>query len=499
MAVPPSKQDWHTGPTQRLPRRDVHAVSGRAPQRPRSRRRTCGIAFLITLGIGLLLIGGSAWWAWSRYQDTVVSVQANLDNPQLNAAVTQEPDNAVARPTPDMINQPFNVLLIGVDLRPDDDSARSDTMIVVHVDPQNKWASMLSVPRDNCARIVGIDGHGECHKINAAYAEGYKLTPDDPSIGGMRVTRDTIEEYMGLDAYGQQIDYVMQVNFDGFKQIIDTMGGITIDVAEPLFDSTYPTDDGDYGYIRLFIPPGVQHMDGVTALRYARSRHVNADYGRAARQQQVIRAILDALRNQGLLDQLDRLNQLADQLHATFRTDLPVGDPGALKGLAQLASGISGNGRISNFTLGPFDSWTGNVNTPIWDPAEVQARVAEWLTGPGSTQPQPTQGGGIATALKIEVMNGVQLRGLAGDVSDHLSSAGYATADPSTAGDFYPETLLVDFGAHTAERRQLATLLGIKPTNIIDAAQAPELPADPTTDMLLIVGGDYKEAWRTSR
>ena len=120
--------------------------------------------------------------------------------------------------------------------------------------------------------------------------------------------------------------------------------------------------------------------------------------------------------------------------------------------------------------------------------------------GPSGVLPQPNQSGGDQLAgLTIEVMNGAQIRGLAGEVTEFMSINGYTTAEPSTASDLYEETMIVDFGDQQDQARQLAMLLGVKPTNIIKASKAPEMPTDPTVDLLLIVGRDYKEAWRGGR
>ncbi len=500
MARPPETP--YTGPTQRLPRRAVHTAPGRAPQRPRSRRATCGIAFVSTLIIGLLILLVGGFWLWSRFKQTTAAVK--FDPPTI-AAQQGSDQGGVAHPTPDIVKEPFNVLLIGVDTREADleEGARSDTLIVVHVDPQNKWASMLSIPRDNCAPIPGKTAPGECDKINSAYSYGYKNPQNasvDPDESGASVARAAVNEYLGLNQRGQMIDYVVQVDFNGFKDIIDAIGGININVQRPLMDSLYPTDDGDYGVIRLYIPAGYQHMDGVTALRYARSRHTTTDYGRAERQQQVIEAILTALKEKGLLDQIGTLNELANQLHNTFRTNLPIDEISSLRALAGLASDLTQGGRISSYTLGPFDTVIGGKDayTPLWAPEDIEARVDEWLMGPASISNNTSDGSAAPAdpALKVEVLNGASINGLASEVTSFLEEHGYRVNQPSTASTVYDESMIIDYGEHSAERRRLATLLGIKPKNIVSADDSAELPSDPTTDLVLLLGRDYKESWR---
>src|SRR5207253_11179176 len=113
----------------------------------------------------------------------------------------------------------------------------------------------------------------------------------------------------------------------GFERIVDTMGGVTIDVPKPLADNDYPLAQNSYGTTRIYIAAGLQHMDGRTALEYARSRHADSDLGRNSRQQQV----LLALRPQGVsLNLLPNLNELLSQLSGAIKTDLSLTQVGSL-------------------------------------------------------------------------------------------------------------------------------------------------------------------------
>lgn len=504
MAVPPNS-NWNTGPTQRLPQRPINPAPQRVPDRPRSRRATCGIV-AVSLLIVVLVIGlGVGYWAWNKYQTTVerftVQVPDRFDQ-------NSRPVGNGPAPTPDIVKDPFNILLIGVDLRPGDTDARTDTIILAHIDPQNQWASLLSIPRDSCAEIPGYFENGDCWKINAAYTYGYRDASKqnlEPQLGGMALTRDTVEAYLDLSAYGQNIDYVAQVDFNGFKHIIDTIGGINIDVPRPLLDPRYPSDDGDYGLIRVYVPAGYQHMDGTTALRYARSRHADNDYGRSQRQQEVIRAIVKSLKERGLFEQIDTLNTLADELDGAFLTDLPLKDVGNMRALASLGSKLAGEDRIQGYPWPTRNDLGGaDANTPRWDPADIDVVVRAWLRGPTvlqvTPQPTPDDSAGdtpVSSDVRIEVLNGASIRGLAGEVTSYLETQNYTLNVPGNAANGpYEETVIIDYGNHKAERNQLAALLGIKSRNIIAADDAPEQPADPTTDLVLLVGRDYKEAWR---
>ncbi|MCA0351518.1 MAG: LCP family protein [Chloroflexi bacterium] len=506
----------HEGSYVRVPKAVQSAVGSRPTSRPlppktapvksTSRGAGCGMIMLGVLLTVVLVGGGGALWAYLKVKnatsDALVTIPTQAPN------LVENPNNPNPQPnqplaTPDIVKDPFNLLLIGVDLRENDTKARTDTIIVLHIDPTQKWASMVSIPRDSCAEIPGYDAPGTCsQRINAAYELGYKegiaQNMTIPSTQAMALTRDTVANMLNIN-----IDYVAQVDFKGFRKIVDAVGGITIDVQRPLWDATYPTDDDDYGVIRLFIPAGLQHMDGTTALRYARSRHQDADYGRSRRQQDVIRALVQTLKDKGLLDQIDALDSLAAQLKGSFYTDLPIDDLGNLRALAGLGSDIA-NGRIKSVkwdtssVIGYMDE---AQYVPIWDPASIAATVDQLLTSPIPDTNSPVDGSSNTPSddnLSIEVINGAQISGLAGDVATHLENRDYQLLNPSTASTVYDTTKIIDFGNHKELREQLAAELGISSRNIIVVSKTSPAPEQPKGDaaLVLLLGRDYDEAWR---
>ncbi len=172
-----------------------------------------------------------------------------------------------------------NLLLLGADKRPDETIYRTDTLIVVTLDPATKTAGMLSIPRD---LWVPIPGYGES-RINQAFVLGeVKKYPG----GGPALAMRTVQEFLGVPIHG----YVL-VDFDGLRKLIDQIGGIDVMVEKPIDDTQYPTDD--YGYQEVHIPAGLVHMDGDLALKYARVRHGSSDIDRGRRQQQVLMAARD--------------------------------------------------------------------------------------------------------------------------------------------------------------------------------------------------------------
>lgn len=184
-----------------------------------------------------------------------------------------------------------NIAIIGID----DTAKLGDTLMVVSIDnsdPDDPKAAMISVPRD---MYVPIPEVGSSHKINAAYSFGENM--DYPG-GGAGLTTATLEEALGIP-----IHYYATLSFSGFEEIIDTLGGVTIDVKRSIDDPFYPAP-GYAGYDPFAISTGIHTLDGETALKYVRSRQTTNDYDRAFRQQQVVLAVKSKVTNTELL--LDR-------------------------------------------------------------------------------------------------------------------------------------------------------------------------------------------------
>jgi len=216
-----------------------------------------------------------------------------------------------------------NLLLLGIDRRDGTDWAyRTDTILIVTVDPDGGVASMLSIPRD---LQVAIPGYGE-DRINTANVFGYQQEGSD---AGPALLKATIEGNFGIP-----IDGYLMIDFDAFVQIVDALGGIDIDVPETLHDTRYPDPrpEDPYGFKTVHFDAGWQHMDGARAIEYARSRMSTTDFDRAKRQQMILLAI----RKKALsLGGIARWPAVAAAVMAGVKTDLDVGN---LLGLALLAA-----------------------------------------------------------------------------------------------------------------------------------------------------------------
>jgi len=229
-------------------------------------------------------------------------------------------------------NERVNILLLGIDKRDDEPIAgtRSDTMILASIDPVSKSAALISLPRDMWVNIPGCTYSQGCsggqQRINVAHA-----------VGGPELARQTV-----TTDFGVPIQFYARVDFRGFEQLIDSAGGVVVDVDWPVKDDEYPTDD--YGYQRIYFGPGPQLMDGRSALQYARSRHGMSDFARAGRQQKVI----VSLRNRALqLNMLSKAPELVGIIQKSLSTDLT---PVQMLSLGKLVSQID-RSKITNLVI----------------------------------------------------------------------------------------------------------------------------------------------------
>jgi len=218
-----------------------------------------------------------------------------------------------------------NVLLVGIDAAPGRTTQLTDTMLVVSLDPAGENTVMVSVPRD----LYGVplpDGHPFNAKLNSlmSYAN---FRPDEFPTGGVDTLKATIGGLLGL-----KIHYFAAINLLGFKQAVDTMGGVDIVVERAISDPLY-RDPATGTRVGFFLSAGPHHLDGTTALAFVRSRKGvgDNDFTRADRQQRLLAAIRDKLTAQNLLVVLPGL---LDAVKATIATDVPSGQ------IASLASAV---------------------------------------------------------------------------------------------------------------------------------------------------------------
>lgn len=292
--------------------------------RPFAKRWGVGRIVRWALGVALLLVLGYAGWvgySFAQMQSRIFVALPPTPIPRaVQVATAGANGTSVAGAVPSPTTNPLrylpkgrtNILVMGTDKRPNDPEhyARSDTMLLVNIDTISPTVRVMSIPRD---LIVDIPGYGK-NKVNAAYLFGeYYQEPG----GGQALAVRTISQFFNVP-----VDYYATINFQGFQKVVDTVGGIDINVPYAIDDYQYPSDEeGDlYGVIHVHFDAGMQHMDGKTALRYARTRHADNDFMRSKRQLQIITALRQKATSLNLLPSLP---SLIDQLGGMVETNLP--------------------------------------------------------------------------------------------------------------------------------------------------------------------------------
>jgi polyisoprenyl-teichoic acid--peptidoglycan teichoic acid transferase len=238
--------------------------------------RVIGIIFM------LMLLGGGAY-AYSVYH----SLNSAVDT--MHEPIDRDKSSKRDKEVEFQQQQPFSVLLMGVDERKND-TGRSDTMIVLTVNPETKSVKMLSIPRDTLTDIVG---HGTRDKINHAYA-----------FGGVEMAMDTAEEMLDIP-----IDYYVQINMEGFEDIVNAVGGITV-------NNDLSFEAGGYTF-----PKGSVDLNGKKALAFTRMRYEDprGDFGRQLRQRQIIQGII---REGASVSSLWKFDDIFDALGSNVKTNM---------------------------------------------------------------------------------------------------------------------------------------------------------------------------------
>ncbi len=382
------------------------------------------------------------------------------------------------RPVAKPLLMPMNVLLLGVDSRPDhpEEGIRSDSLLLLRLDPVGGWANLLTIPRDS---LADVPGSGPL-KINGAFARGYDEAVErfgegvEPMAGGAGLAAETVENFLQLRDLGTRVDYIATINFDGFARMIDALGGIEVDVPRPIVDDEYPTPD--FGTMRIEFQAGRQTLDGERALQYVRTRHADSDFGRAERQQQVVSAMVAKLRGQAPPMQLVAGLRLLRASSAAIRTTVPVGRPDALllgMLLLRLRPEEIGQLRIEPTRVPLIAEQGSNL---VWDTEAVQALAREALRRPAEAPEEAV----------VQVINGAGVTGLAGRVSNTLAAEGFSVAEPAT-GDPVQRSRLLDYTGKPRTRERLRRLLRNVPLEERSPAEAPA-----GVDLVVVLGDDYE-------
>lgn len=381
----------------------------------------------------------------------------------------------------------LSVLLIGSDERPGESGKRTDTLIVATIDPTTRRVAMFSLPRDTVdvplapGPARSVFGTSYAGKINSLYGAAMArpdVFPGNDNVRGYSAVKAALGELYGLD-----IRWYVEVNFEGFKEVVDTLGGVTINVQIPVSDDAYPGDDGRLK--RVYIPAGVQHMTGPEALTYARSRHGSSDFDRGQRQQRVLLSLREQTDVAAVLPKVD---QLIAALTSAIKTDIPVGE---LPKLLALADGVDVT-NIRSYVFQP-SFWAeerrsgdprGYVIVPRVDRIQTAVRNA-FTVDPAQEELREALGDEGARVL---VLNGSGVDGQAGAVARYLDFWGVsASASSQRPEGAAPATarIVAYNGAETAFPQTVAFLEATYGATVV-----PEVDPAARADLVIVTAAE---------
>lgn len=408
-----------------------------AKREEKRRQKRLRMLFFLSLVIfALVLAGLTAYYTICRNLAVPVTVQPGEG---------QSPDQSVQL-------ERFNFVVLGADEKPDD-PGRTDTIMVASIDFNHRHLSVISVPRDTMVSIPGRQGR---QRINAAHA-----------FGGPELTVQTLSQFLGMP-----LRYYVKINFEGFEKIVDTLGGVWIDVEKPM----YYEDKAQNLVIDL--KPGRQNLNGKQALGYVRFRHDGLGDvalvdpsrqvydGRVDRQQKFVKALIQQVLQ---AKTVTKLPVLLSQLQDAVQTNIPYT---TMLRLALKANDIQ-SGTVETAIVPGSPQIVDGASYWVPDEAGLRLMVGRMLLGQDK--------------ITVEVLNGSGVRGAAGAVAQRLREQGFAVIGVADARSYdYSTTKILARPGRRHAAEKLAAVLRVD-----DVTVTREIPGNDV-DLTIIVGKDYR-------
>ncbi|MFQ3545382.1 LCP family protein [Halobacillus rhizosphaerae] len=264
-------------------------MASRKDRKKQKKKSRTWLKVLVATIVLLGLAGGA--YALSIYNDAKQTVQTDI-----HKSVKSIETNVTKKKMKE--KKPLNILLLGVDER-ENDVGRSDALMVMSLDPSKDKMQLISIPRDTRTKIVG---HGTTDKINHAYA-----------FGGTDMSIQTVENFLNID-----LDYYVKINMEGLAEMVDAVGGITVNNEIDWYDEGYYKKGYHY-------KKGELTLNGAQAMGYVRMRHLDprGDFGRNERQRKVIQAIIDKGASVG---SVNKISSVLDVLGNNVKTNMEFSD-----------------------------------------------------------------------------------------------------------------------------------------------------------------------------
>lgn len=457
-----------------------------APQAPPWALGALLALFIVAAALVSYLVFTSVRDAVAAWQITAPGGPIFGSDPGASGNSSNGGSNSSAAPAP-LIPQKWRgtqrvtVLLLGIDRRKieTERAYRTDSMMVVSVDPVAKTAAILSIPRD---LWVDIPDFG-ADTINTANFKGDAF--DYPG-GGPALAVKTVEHNIGVD-----IHYYARLDFTAFETLVDAIGGIEIDNPTEINDPLYP--DSNYGYDPFYLAAGRHTLNGYDALRYARTRHDSSDVDRARRQQQVVLAVRDKVLSLNMLPQLVlQAPTLYATLNQSIQTDLSLQQIIELALLAQdiprdrIKSGVIDYQYVLEYSFTTNEGAVRQVLVPLRDRIR-ELRDELFAASAGLASPLQANLEAVrAEGARVQVLNGAGKPGLAGATSAWLQAQGLNVVDPGNADRAdYTTAVVIDYTGKPNTAQWLAQVFGAG--SVVNGAN----PAS-SVDVQVIVGANWE-------
>lgn len=390
------------------------------------------------------------------------------------------PPSAIDLPDPWDGSSRVTMLIMGLDYRDwsaGEGPSRTDTMILLTIDPATKTGGILSIPRDLWVNIPGFDPG----KINTAYflGEAYRVPG-----GGPALAMQTVEHTLGVP-----IDYYAQIDFQAFIDFVDRVGGVKINVPEAI-----TIDPIGINTPRKNLKPGIQTLDGTLALAYARSRSTSGgDFSRAARQQIVIDALRRRVVEYNLLpDLIEDAPTIYNDLIGGINTNLPLEDAIQLAVLAFQIDPVDITYGIIDESYITYGTSPDELAILIPIPDKIRALRDEIFAGTGAISPATP---GTSTErmqlefARISVLDGTGSTSLGDRTADYLNGMGAQVVNVGVAEKAYFSTTVIDYSGRPFTLQFLLEIFGLQSANIIHAY-------DPNSavDIEIKLGSDWSNS-----
>ncbi len=390
-----------------------------------------------------------------------------------------------------------NVLLLGQGDRDHEGIDLTDTVLIASLQPSSNSVLMVSLPRDLYFLHADELGAG---RINTLYRDRkiqlhrQGLETAEASKGAMQDLAEELSRTLGIQLHG-----VIKVDFTALTETVDALGGIDIDVPQAIEDPEYP--DENYGYQVFSLAAGPQHMDGATALKYARSRHSTSDFSRAARQQLIVHAMGQKAKEKGIITDLSFLSAMIKTLQNHMETTLSTAE---LVALGAAAKDVD-ESRLLTMQLSDQNGLYSTLAAPggfLYSPPREQFEGASVLL-PVSIPEFPVtwrQVQSLFTLLQkhrdmmlrkpaVTILNAGAKSGLGRLLGSELTRYGFALADIANADleDDLPFSSIISRQGAKEDATTISSLLNLP------QADAPQLlPLEQQSDITILLGKDYK-------